>query len=351
MTRIDSSEAPLEYTGIAVRKEQRVLFLLLPEVQLLDLAGPAQVFAAATELGMPCKLVFCASHTQVRSAQGLAFAQLEPLVSVTSDDLVMVPGLQLSHDFSKVFQLNPQEHKWLSQAYKEGAYIASICTGAFALAQAGLLDARRCTTHWMSVDDLRENYPRAHVVEDVLFVQDGRITTSAGIASGIDMALALLEQRFGPLFTAEVARYLVIYLRRNGSHSQNSVYLQYRTHLNPAVHRAQDYLIAHMNEAVALEKLAGIAAVSTRSLSRIFKEATGITPVQYHQRLQLELASSLLSDPDLSIEEIARRCGFEDARHFRRLWQRQFGSPPSVSRASYQLPEKQQKMRQQEHSA
>jgi transcriptional regulator GlxA family with amidase domain len=315
-----------------------VLFLLLPEVNLLDLAGPAQVFSAATDLGRPFEQVFCAQQSDVRSAQGLVFAQLEPLVEVRGDDLILVPGLQLRREPAEAFRLHPEVSRWLAQAHVQGAHLASVCTGAFALGEAGLLNKRRCTTHWMSVDDLQARYPQAQVLDRALFVNDRRITTSAGIASGIDMALSLLEQQYGPLFTAQVARYLVVYLRRNGSHSQESVYLQYRTHLSPAVHCAQDYLIAHVTEPIALSELARVAAVSTRSLSRMFKDATGLTPVQYHQRLRLELASNLFSNPELSIEEIARTCGFEDARHFRRIWQRQFGTSPSASRWEQKHP-------------
>ena len=325
-------ETQLPQTDTSDKKEQRVLFLLLPEVNLLDLAGPAQVFSAASDLGKPFKLMFCANHVDVRSAQGLVFAQLEPLVSVLADDLIIVPGLQLSRDPAQAFRLEAEVSQWLYSAHRQGACIASVCTGAFALAESGLLNGRDCTTHWMAVDDLRTRYPRVRVVENALFVQDGRLMTSAGIASGIDMALSLLEQQHGPLFTAQVARYLVVYMRRNGSQPQESIYLQYRTHLNPAVHRAQDYLIAHLTQPVALQELAHAAGVSTRSLSRIFKDATGITPIHYHQRLQLELASNLLSNPEMSIDEIAHTCGFEDARHFRRLWHRQFGTPPSTSR-------------------
>jgi transcriptional regulator GlxA family with amidase domain len=222
---------------------------------------------------------------------------------------------------------------WLAEAYQAGAYLASVCTGAFVLGEAGLLDGRRCTTHWEAVPLLRSRYPRAKVDEATLFVHDGRITTSAGIASGIDMALALIERAHGPLLTAQIARYLVVYLRRNGSHAQQSIYLDYRTHLHSGVHRAQDYLVASLTTPVSLTDLAAASQMSVRNLSRAFKEATGLTPLQYHQRLRLELGATLLDNPDLSIEAIAQRCGFDDARHFRRLWQRTFGTPPSRHRA------------------
>jgi transcriptional regulator GlxA family with amidase domain len=221
---------------------------------------------------------------------------------------------------------------WLTKSYQAGAHVASVCTGAFVLGEAGLLDGRRCTTHWQAVPFLRGRYPLAKVEEAMLFVRDGRITTSAGIASGIDMALAVIEQAYGPLLAAQVARYLVVYLRRNGTHAQQSLYLDYRTHLNPAVHRAQDYLLASLTASVSLSEVAAAAHMPVRSLTRAFKEATGLTPLQYHQLLRLELGATLLENPDLSIEVIAERCGFDDARHFRRLWQRVHGVSPSRSR-------------------
>ncbi|GCE21967.1 GlxA family transcriptional regulator [Dictyobacter kobayashii] len=337
MPVFDSFLTTIQHAGVLKTREQRVLFLVLPQVNLLDLAGPAQVFDAAARLGMPYRLIFCAHRPEVCSAQGLSFAHLQPLEPIQPDDLVIVPGLKLGSEKSRRGFWDPSIIHWLRQAYDGGSPIASVCTGAFALGEAGLLDGRRCTTHWASLAALQEHYPRARVLDSALFVQDRRVTTSAGIASGIDMALSLLEQRHGPLFTAQVARYLVVYVRRNGSQSQDSIYLQYRTHLDPAVHQAQDYLINHITGSISLQTLADTVHLSVRSLTRSFKEATGLTPVQYHQRLQLELATTFLHDPGLSIEEVAHKCGFEDARHFRRLWQRTFGVPPSVSRSIHNI--------------
>lgn len=334
MTVLESFRSTIQEAGVLDTRERRVLFLVLPQVNLLDLAGPAQAFHVAARLGVPYKLVFCANRPEVSSAQGLVFAHLEPLEPVSADDLVIVPGLQFDEEVTQSRVWEPAISQWLRQAYDVGAPIASVCTGAFALGEAGLLDGRRCTTHWVSVANLQKRYPRARVLDTALFVHDGKITTSAGIASGIDMALSLLEQEHGPLFTAQIARYLVVYMRRNGSQPQDSIYLQYRTHLNPAVHQAQDHLIQHVAEPVSLKSLAEVTHLSIRSLTRSFKNATGLTPVQYHQSLQLELAATFLHDPGLSIEEVARKSGFEDARHFRRLWNRAFGASPSVSRSA-----------------
>ena len=311
--------------------KQRVIFLVLDGVELLDLAGPAQVFSEADSLGASYSQHFCANTSGVRSAQGLFLGQLEPLPpSVFGTDLVMVAGVALDQLNQPL--LDSDTRRWLINAHANGAQIASICTGAAVLGEAGLLDGRRCTTHWVMVEALQQRYPMARVVDGVLYVSDRGIVTSAGVASGIDMALSLVEQQNGPHLAAEVARHLVLYLRRNGSQPQQSVYLEYRNHLHPGVHQVQTWLAEHAIESVSLAKLAHIAHMSVRSFSRAFKEATGLTPVQYHQRLRLEVAAMLLQNSDLSIEAIATQCGFDDARHFRRLWQRHFEVSPSVTR-------------------
>lgn len=315
------------------RTSRTVVFLLLPYVHLLDLSGPAQVFDTAFQAGMAYTLRYCSSQPTRVSAQGLTLTNLAPLPVLTANDLVIVPGIQHQADIEHEMLLDQQTREWLLATAQGGTHMASICTGAFALGEAGLLNGRRCTTHWAFIKNLRTRYPEARVIDNMLFVEDRALTTSAGIASGIDLALAFLEQEQGPLFASQIARYLAIYLRRNGFQAQESIYLEYRTHVHTGVHRVQDYLINHIAESVLVDELAKVAGVSTRELNRSFKEATGLTPIQYHQRLKMELATTLLPNRSLSIEEIAFKCGFEDVRHFRRLWQRHFGMSPSASRA------------------
>ncbi len=316
------------------RAPRTVVFLLLPHVHLLDLSGPAQVFDAAYQAGVPYTLRYCSSQPTRVSAQGLTLTDLSPLPSLTADDLVIVPGIKHQSNVRHEVLLDQETRDWLAATAQGGTHMASICTGAFALGEAGLLNGQRCTTHWAYLEDLRARYPEARVLDNMLFVKDHTLATSAGVASGIDLALAFLEQEQGPLFAAQIARYLVLYLRHNGFQAQESIYLEYRTHVHSGVHRVQDYLINHVAECVQVGELANVAGVSTRELYRTFKEATGLTPVQYHQRLRIELATTLLPNRSLSIEEIAFKCGFEDVRHFRRLWQRHFGMSPSASRAS-----------------
>jgi transcriptional regulator GlxA family with amidase domain len=181
------------------------------------------------------------------------------------------------------------------------------------------------------VASLQRRFPRARVLADRLFVADGMIVTSAGIASGIDMALALIEQKHGPLLAAQVAREMVVYIRRDGSQEQTSVYLDFRTHLHPGVHKVQDWLMQNPSRAVTLDTLAEVGAMSRRNLTRLFRQATGISIVEYRTRIRLELARNLLQDPSLSVDGVARRCGFTDSRQLRRVWQTAFGMSPRAT--------------------
>jgi transcriptional regulator GlxA family with amidase domain len=306
--------------------------VLLPEVNLLDLGGPAQVFQVARHHGASYELLFCADSANIVSNQGLALGPLEPLPTPRADDLIIIPGPRLTPPKSGQPLVSTTVINWLCQAHAIGAQLASVCTGAVALGEAGLLDGRRCTTHWEMIEMMQTRYPSALVQDAVLYTHDGNITTSAGIASGIDMALSLLEREHGPRLTARVARYLVVYLRRDGVQAQTSVYLEYRAHLHPGVHRVQDYLSQHVSSTAHLNALASLANMSPRGLSKAFKQHTGLTPLAYQHKLRLELAAQLMNDPRMSLDAIAERCGFEDARHFRRLWRAHHGAPPSSTR-------------------
>lgn len=309
----------------------RVLFLALPDLEILDLAGPLQAFHEANACGAGYRVLVVSTSPRVRTDQGLALADLEPLPEPAATDLVIVPGVRMA----SLDAVEPAALAWLREAHGRGAHIGSVCTGAFLLGRAGLLDGRQCTTHWSRTDDLRRRFPAARVLTDRLFVHDGPVTTSAGIASGIDMALSLLDRRHGPLLTAAVAREMVVYIRRDGAHGQRSVYLDYRTHLHPGVHRVQDWLIAHPSEKATLADLAGLAAMSPRNLTRVFRQATGISIKEFVTRLRLELARDLLHDPGLTVDAVAGRCGFESARQLRRLWKDAFGGTPAARRGPH----------------
>ncbi|RMB82108.1 AraC family transcriptional regulator [Streptomyces shenzhenensis] len=309
-----------------------MVVLVLPEVNLLDLGGPVQVFDAAAHLGGGYRLEYVAETDGVRSAQGLELAGLGRLAATRAGagDLVLVPGPRLTASD----RLVPEAAvRWVRDAHDAGARVAAVCSGAAVLGEAGLLDGRACTTHWQLTAAMRERYPAARVREAALYVHDGRVSTSAGISAGIDLALSLVERDRGPELVAAVARELVLYLRRDGDAAQISPFLRYRDHVRPAVHRVQDHLAQHLDAAHTLTDLAAVAHLSPRGLTRAFTTATGITPLAYQRQLRLERARTLLAATDLTVEAVAAQCGFRDARQLRRLVTEAFGASPSELRA------------------
>lgn len=298
-----------------------VVFLYFDSCEVLDFAGPLQAFHEAQQLGAGYVLASVAPSPSVTTAQGLVLAQLAPLPEVGPGTLVLVPGYPVGRP------LDPRVVRWVARAAAQGARLASVCTGAFVLGAAGLLAGRRCTTHWKRTEELQAAYPEARVVEGRLFVDDG-VVTSGGLTSGIDLALALLEDDLGPERAARVARELVVYLRRDGDHEQLSPFLEHRNHLHPAIHRVQDRIVAHPERPWTLETLAVHAALSPRHLTRTFRRVTGLGLHDYLTAIRIEKARTLLAAGDLTVEAVAAAVGFSDGRQLRRLWNRRFGAPP-----------------------
>jgi transcriptional regulator GlxA family with amidase domain len=295
----------------------RVVFLLVPQVHLLDLAGPAQVFFTAAGLGYRYELSYVAERPDVPSAQGLTVAASVTWPRLDPADLIVVPGWR-APALASTGPLGPAAIAALAAHHARGGTVASVCAGADALGRAGLLDGRRCTTHHDVQDELARRYPKATVVRDVLYVLDHRVVTSAGIASGIDLALHLVATRHGPGAAARIAREMVVYARRNGGEPQASAMLRHRSHLSDTVHRVQDLIDARFTERLPLADLAAASGVSQRTLTRLFGQATGMTPLRYQQLLRAEHAEHLIGH-GATRQAAARAAGFEDARMLRRL--------------------------------
>ena len=295
----------------------RVVFVLVPDFHLLDLSGPAQVFSSAAGLGYDYRLSYVAERPEVVSAQGLPVRAEVDWPETDAGDLVMVPGWR-APTLAGHGHLAAETLRRLAAHHDAGGTVASVCAGADALGRAGLLDGRRCTTHHALQEELARRYPRATVVRDVLYVVDGRVVTSAGIASGIDLALHLVAVRHGPGVAGRIARNLVVFARRNGDERQASVMLRYRSHLCDAVHRAQDMIDARYTERLRLAELAAACGVGERTLTRLFTKAIGMTPLRYQQALRLERAEHLIGQ-GATVEAAARAVGFQDARMLRRL--------------------------------
>ncbi|GAB2935557.1 GlxA family transcriptional regulator [Micromonospora polyrhachis] len=295
----------------------QVVFLLVPQLHLLDVAGPAQVFHTAAEFGYDYRLVYVAEQEDVPTAQGLPVRATLSWPALAPEDLVVVPGWR-APSLARTGHLGADSLRRLAEHHATGGTVASVCAGADALGRAGLLDGRRCTTHHGVQNELARRYPRATVVRDVLYVVDERVVTSAGIASGIDLALHLVAIRHGPGVAARIARAMVVYARRNGDERQASTMLRHRAHLHDVVHRVQDLIDSRFTERLPLSRLAAAGGVSQRTLTRLFGKATGMTPLRYQHLLRVERAEHLIGH-GTTLESAARAVGFEDARMLRRL--------------------------------
>jgi len=300
----------------------KLAFIVPPHVELLDLAGPVQVFTEARLNGYDdVKIEFYSYTDTATSTGGLGFGKISNFreANMQSGDYVFIPGMNFEYVSSDAFSNEKDFFEWLKDCSGRRVYICSVCNAAFALGEAGLLDGRECTTHWRRVEALQLRFPRAIVIPDILYAKSDNIYTSAGISAGIDLALSVLEDLKGPRFVHTVARGLVVYHRRSQNQSQQSVYLDFRNHINPRVHNVQDYILDHLSEENSIETLAEMVAMSPRNLTRVFKDSTGITIVEFLTRVRKENAKTLLNNPDYTIEYVASQCGFKTARQLQRI--------------------------------
>ncbi|MEV4252801.1 DJ-1/PfpI family protein [Spirillospora sp. NPDC049652] len=291
----------------------RVVFVLVPQVHLLDLAGPAQVFSTADDLGHPYTPHYVSEEERVASVQGLPVVAQVAWPELDAGDLVVVPGWR-----GPTRRPGADVLRRLREHHASGGTVAGICAGAELLGQAGLLDGRRCTTLNTVQDELARLYPKARVQRDVLYVDDDRVITSAGVASGLDVALHLVGKRHGPHAAGRVARGMVVHAARSGTSSQVSMMLRRRSHVDETVHRLQDLVEARFTEPLPLRLLAAEAGCSERTVTRLFRRATGLTPLGYQTSLRLEHAAHLL-EQGATMETAARAVGFQDPRPLRRL--------------------------------
>lgn len=299
---------------------KKMVFLLSPKTHFLDLAGPDQVFFEAMYFGAPFQLEYCAYCEQVDTASGLPLGKLKPFVEskLNAGDYVLLPGMDI-HSITEGKSIPNELYEWLRKAYAAGANLCSVCTGAFLLAKSGLLDGKSCTTHWKYTQKLQTIFPKLRVKENVLYTEQDRLFTSAGIASGIDMALHIVEKEMGQYFAHKVARELVVYIRRSGNEAQHSVYLNYRNHIHAGIHKVQDRLVENLQQPTSVQELADLAHMSARSLTRIFKKETGITLGDYITHLRREKIKELSKNPDLSRRQLARAIGLTSERQLNRV--------------------------------
>lgn len=299
----------------------KIVFLILPEIQLLDLAGADQVFYEAKCYGSDIEIDYCAFDTDIHTSTLLPIGKVKALteISFKAGDYLIIPGAETSYLLSDEFRAKQHLFEWLKMAHNQGVILCSVCTGAFALALAGLLNGRKCTTHWKRTAQLQTLFPKVEVVENILFIEDGNILTSAGVTSGIDLALHIVSQLEDEFFAYKVARELVIYMRRQGHHAQQSVFLQYRNHIHSGVHKVQDWLQENIHQKAALIDLAEIACMSTRNFTRVFRKETGISVNDFTTLIRKEKIKALIKKPDMTHSQIAKACGLKSERQIMRL--------------------------------
>jgi transcriptional regulator GlxA family with amidase domain len=265
----------------------------------------------------------------VRSSLGLQLQTTE--LMDFPDTLVVVGELPPRH-------LSQGLRDYIASAANVSRRVAGICTGAFTLGEAGLLDGRSATTHWAYAQSLQQQFPRTRVDDDKIFISDDKIWTSAGMSAGIDLALALVEDDHGAGVAQTVARRLVIYHRRLGGQSQFSALLDLAPRTD-RIHRALTYAREHLRDPLTVEDLADVANVSPRQFSRLFREETGQSPAKAIERLRLEAAKAMLEDGRHPIDTIARDSGFADRDRMRRAFLRAYGRAPQAMRRSFRSAE------------
>jgi len=330
-----------------------VYVVLPPRTLLLDIAGPMEALRRANVVQDRVRfdVGYFGPTRSVSTSIGLSLAGVAPLPRrIPNEAMVVVAG-----NVAEIMQprIGPNRVRadvdgvapgasateadlrneasiveWLRATVRPGHALVTICSGALFAGRAGLFDGRNCTTHYLCYEELAEAAPAARVIENRLYVEDGERYSSAGITAGVDLMLHVLSRIVDPTCALAVARYLVVYLRRNGADPQMSPWLEGRNHIHPAVHCVQDAMTADPTREWTLAALAKIAGASPRHLSRLFNEQVGMNTSDYRNRLRAALASELIGHTRLDMEHVAERAGFASTRQLRRVWHKLYANSP-----------------------
>jgi transcriptional regulator GlxA family with amidase domain len=311
---------------------RRVVIVALPEVQPLDVTGPAEVFASAAsvaggDVAAYTIEVVAPGGAPIPTDSGYAIAPAGALEAVRGpiDTLLVAGGAGARHASAETVA---RVRRLAARADR----VASVCTGAYVLAAAGLLDGRRATTHWSWCDDLQRRHPAVTVERDPIFVVDGPVRTSAGVTAGMDLALALVEEDLGPRVALEVARWLVVFVKRPGGQAQFSAQLAGQSADRVPLRELQAWIADHLDADLSVPALAARACMSERHFARAFKAETGMTPAVYVESLRVERARLALESGAAPIDAVAARCGFGTVETLRRAFARRLGVSPAAYR-------------------
>ncbi|CAB3747483.1 HTH-type transcriptional regulator CdhR [Paraburkholderia solisilvae] len=314
----------------------KVAIVVFDGVQALDLAGPMDVFAEANTF-LPEHLkyevflvrgqggpVTCSNGMQLSIP--LCYADFD----VQADLLLIAGGPRLPD-----YQPRSEFLNWLKNQARGAGRFGSVCNGAFVLAHAGLLDGKEVTTHWADAARLADEFPQAHVQPDRIFMRDGRLFTSAGVTTGIDLCLSLVAEDWGHEIAVRVAKRLVVYIQREGGQSQYSPYIGIRKGDDPIISKVHRYVTEHIADALSIEQIAKAVSVSRRTFSRLFEKYAKVTPSAFVEQVRVDAARKLLEETDAPLKTVAFKCGFHSATHMRITFVRRLNVTPKQYRQRF----------------
>ncbi|KAA2262566.1 helix-turn-helix domain-containing protein [Solihabitans fulvus] len=319
---------------------RRVVIAVFPDVDLLDVTGPAEVFALANleaggRAGYQVQLAgrsrgSVTSSAGVRLVVDLSFAEVDGVL-----DTLLIPGAVDRHPAGPVARIDRDVVEWVKRAAPQARRVASVCVGAHLLAAAGLLDGRTATTHWSTAAQLAADHPAVTVDPDPIFVRSGNVWTGAGISACMDLALALVAEDLGEEVALAVARQLVMYLRRQGGQSQFSVPLSRPPASRRDIDELRMFIADHLDGDLSTAALAGRMCLSERHFARVFRQETGTGPAPYVEAARVEAARRLLESTDQSLGEVAAGCGFGSVETLHRALRKQIGTTPAAYRRRF----------------
>ncbi|GAA0333429.1 GlxA family transcriptional regulator [Actinoallomurus spadix] len=306
----------------------RITFLVHPGFQSLDLTGPLEVFALAG--GTYATEVVAAERAPVESSSGLAVLPHRAFHDDPVDTLIVVGGPGTAEAVR-----DERTIAWITTTARRARRVGSVCSGAFLLARAGLLDGRRATTHWSACRLLEERFPSVEVDPDPIFVRDDPVWTSAGVTAGIDLALAMVEDDLGAAAARTVARQLVVFVQRPGGQAQFSAQLAAQRPDRPGLRELQRWIADHLTADLSVEALAARTGLSTRHFARVFRDDVGVTPGAYVESVRVEAARRLLETSARPLDVIARECGFGTPETMHRSFRRTVSVTPGDYRRRF----------------
>jgi transcriptional regulator GlxA family with amidase domain len=302
---------------------RRVVITGPPPVQILDVAGPLEVFSNVS--GYTVQLANPGTERTLKTNRGILLGDATPIAEFDGPDGAIDTLIVVGGPGAESGIYDPAFVAWITKAAKRSRRIASICTGAFLLAKAGLLDGKEAATHWRFCDQLQREFPVVKVRTDPIFVRDGCVYTSAGITAGIDLSLALVEEDYGHATALRVARFLVMFLVRPGGQAQYSHMLSHQSGAATPLRELQVWMLEHLRDKLTVELLAERIGMSARHFTRVCLKETGMNPGQFVDRMRVEAAQQMIDTSPKGLKEIADACGFKSAETMRRAFTRALG--------------------------